>query len=88
MLNSSKSKCNKATVAGLQRQNEELTPEIQKLRADFVRPQDSLADHETAADVHGGRTPDPETQKSLEYVSNEYDELSNSIKMLKRSSRA
>ena len=52
--------------------------ELQILRNEFTRLQASLRSHEAEASKHGGQSqpgPDPETTKTLQCVSDEYDDL-------------
>ena len=52
--------------------------ELQILRNEFTRLQASLRSYEAEASKHGGQSqpgPDPETTKTLQCVSDEYDDL-------------
>ena len=71
-------KANTAKVKALQHQNDTMMKELQTLRNEFSRLQESLITHEAEASKHGGLSqqgPDPETVKSLQFVSDEYDNL-------------
>ena len=52
--------------------------ELQILRNEFTRLQASLRSHEAEASKHGGQSqpgPDPETTKTLQFVSDKNDDL-------------
>ena len=61
--------------------------ELQILRNEFTRLQASLRSHEAEASKHGGQSqpgPDPETTKTLQFVSDEYDDLTGFCKAVKK----
>ena len=62
----------------MQHQNDSMMKELQTLRNEFSRLQESLRSHEAEASKHGGQSqpgPDPETTKTLQFVSGENDDL-------------
>jgi hypothetical protein len=67
------------TVKSLKKENEQLKIMIEALTSDFKRLEAGLESHESAIakskETHS--SPDAETVKSLEFMSNEYDELNN-----------
>lgn len=65
----------KPTVSSLKKQNDHMSKEIVNLRSEFQRLQADLSLHEAAQGVHGNRGPDPETEKTLELMGEEYDDL-------------
>ena len=62
----------------MQHQNDSMMKELQTLRNEFSRLQESLRSHEAEASKQGGQGqpgPDPETTKTLQFVSGENDDL-------------
>ena len=61
--------------------------ELQTLRNELSRLQASLRSHEAEASKHGGQSqpgPDPETTKTWQLVSDEYDDLTGFCKAVKK----
>ena len=61
--------------------------ELQTLRNEFSRLQAFLRWHEAEASKHGGQSqpgPDPETTKPLQFVSDDYDDLTGFCKAVKK----
>ena len=61
--------------------------ELQTLRNEFRRLQESLRSHEAEASKRGGQSqpgPDPETTKTLQFVSDECDDLTGFCKAVKK----
>ena len=65
----------KLTVSSLKQQSDHMNKEIVNLRSEFQRLQAGLSQHEAAHGVHVNRGPDPETEKTLEFMGEEYDDL-------------
>ena len=80
-------KANNSKVKALQHQNDSMMKELQTLRNEFDRFQESLRSHEAEAIKHGGQSqsgPDPETAKTLQFVSDEYDGLTGFCEVAKK----
>ena len=80
-------KANNSKVKALQHQNVSMMKELQTLRNEFSRLQASLRSHETEVSKHGGQSqpgPDPETTKTLQFVRDEYDDLTGFCKAFKK----
>ena len=67
------------TVKSLKKENEQLKIMIEALTSDFKRLEAGLESHESAIakSKENHTSPDAETVKSLEFMSNGYDELNN-----------
>ena len=67
----------KDTIKSLKKQNDELKAEIECIRKDFKKlEQDAkISEARSTQNDDSGSTPDKETLKSLEYLSNEYDDV-------------
>ena len=71
-------KANNSKVKALQDQNDSMMKELQTLRTEFSRVQESLTLRVAEASKHSGHSqlgPDPETAKTLQFVSDEFDDL-------------
>lgn len=68
----------KDTIKSLRKQNDGLKAQIESLMKEFKKLEEevnSKGTRDTSRGDHTCLTPDKETQKSLEYLGNEYDEL-------------
>ena len=74
----------KDTIKSLRKQNDELKDEIANLREDFKKFEDTVKIKETNHDDQKCKAPSEETQKSLNYLGDEYDDLKRSSKMAKQ----
>ena len=74
-------------VKALQHLNDSMMKELQTLRNEFSRLQEFLRSHKVEACEHGGQSQpglDPETTKTLQFVSDEYDDLTGFCKAAKK----
>ena len=70
-------KANNSKVKALQHQNDSMMGELHTLRTEFSRLEESLTLRVAEASKHSGQSqlgPDPETAKTLQFVSDEYDD--------------
>jgi predicted nucleic acid-binding Zn-ribbon protein len=65
----------KDTIKSLRKQNDDLKNEIDTLRDKFRKFEHSVASKGNSHDAQKCQTPSVETQKSLDYLGNEYDDL-------------
>ena len=67
----------KDTIKSLKKENDELKAETECIRKDFKKlEQDAkISEARSTQNYDSGSTPDKETLKSLEYLSNEYDDV-------------
>ena len=80
-------KANNSKVKAPQHQNDSMMKELQTLRNELSRLQASFRSHETEVSKHGGQSqpgPDPETTKTLQFVRDEYDDLTGFCKAVKK----
>jgi predicted nucleic acid-binding Zn-ribbon protein len=74
----------KDTIKSLRKQNDDLKNEIDTLRDEFRKFEDSVASKGNSHDAQKCQTPSVETQKSLDYLGNEYDDLNRFSKTAKQ----
>ena len=65
----------KPTVSSLKQQSGLISKEIVNLRSEFQRLQAGLRIHDAVEDVRGNHGSDPETERALEFMGEEYDDL-------------
>lgn len=68
-------KTTKPTVSSLKQQSGLISKEIVNLRSEFQRLQAGLRIHDAVEDVRGNHGSDPETERALEFMGEEYDDL-------------
>lgn len=68
-------KTTKPTVSSLKQQSGLISKEIVNLRSEFQRLQAGLRIHDAVEDVRGNHGSDPETERALEFMGEENDDL-------------
>ena len=64
----------KDTIKSLKKQNDDLKGQVDSLKGEMIKLQEDVCSNRTTLTKSNYTTPDKETQKSLEYLSNEYDD--------------
>ena len=64
----------KGTIKSLKEQNDDLKGQVDSLKGEIIKLQEEVCSNRTTLTKSNYTTPDKETQKSLEYLSNEYDD--------------
>ena len=80
-------KAKNSKVKALQHQNDSMINDLQTLHNKLIRLQESLRSHEAEASKHGRQSqpgPDPETTKTLQFISDEYNDLIGFCKAFKK----
>ena len=65
----------KDTIKSLRKRNDNLKNEIDILREEFKKVEEAVASRENSHDIQKCQSPSIETQKSLEFLGDEYDDL-------------
>ena len=68
----------KDTIKSLKKQNDDLKGQVDSLKGKIIKLQEEVSSNRTTLTKSNCTTPHKETEKSLEYLSNEYDDQQNS----------
>ena len=64
----------KDTIKSLKKQNDDLKGQVDSLKGKIIKLQEEVSSNRMTLTKSNCTTPDKETEKSLEYLSNEYDD--------------
>ena len=64
----------KDTIKSLKKQNDDLKGQVDSLKREIIKLQEEVSSNRTTLTKSNCTTPHKETEKSLEYLSNEYDD--------------
>ena len=64
----------KDTIKSLKKQNDDLKGHVDSLKGKIIKLQEEVSSNRTTLTKSNCTTPDKETEKSLEYLSNQYDD--------------